>query len=180
MKIKDTILGYGVTLRRLTEDKIEMVRRWRNDPKIRQYMEFQEEITPEMQKEWFKKIDNENNLFYIVEHNNIEIGLINIKNINNGEGEGGIFIWDDRYLNSDISFRAHLALFDYYFSFPNYNSLISHVLNNNRRAKRFTQFLGFHIFNGQENVRNQKYILGKELYLSNVNRLRYYNRYKKL
>ena len=44
---------YGICLEKLTHDKIELVRRWRNHPKIRRYMEFREEITPEMQEKWF-------------------------------------------------------------------------------------------------------------------------------
>lgn len=36
--------GYGITMRRLTKDKIELLRQWRNDPKIRQYMIYQEYI----------------------------------------------------------------------------------------------------------------------------------------
>ena len=44
---------YGVKLERLTADKIELVRNWRNDPKISQYMEFRDHITAEMQKKWF-------------------------------------------------------------------------------------------------------------------------------
>ena len=98
------ITNYGVTLSRLTEDKIELVRNWRNDPKIAQYMEFKEHITPEMQLNWFKKINNENNYFFIIEFEGKEIGLINVKDIHYSEkvGEGGIFIYDDNYLNSDI------------------------------------------------------------------------------
>jgi hypothetical protein len=52
---------YGVKLERLTADKIELVRNWRNDPKISQYMEFRDHITAEMQKKWFASVDNENN-----------------------------------------------------------------------------------------------------------------------
>ncbi|MDA3780720.1 MAG: GNAT family N-acetyltransferase [Bacteroidales bacterium] len=111
------VTKYGVTLNRLTEDKIEQVRLWRNDPKISQYMEFQDYITPEMQKAWFKKIDNKNNYYFIIEFDRKEIGLINIRDIDyeKREGEGGIFIYDDFYLNSDVSFRSVLCLFDFSF-----------------------------------------------------------------
>lgn len=173
----NTLNKYGVTLKRLTHDKIELVRRWRNDPKISQYMEYREEITPEMQIEWFKKVDNDQNLFYLILFNSVEIGLINIKDISDGSGEGGVFIWDDHYLNSDISFRAHLALFDYFFSLNGNETIISHVLNDNLRAQRFTKFLGFTLDDNQNGVINQKYTLDKETYLSNKNRIRYTKRY---
>ena len=32
------VIKYGVCLNRLTETDIELVRNWRNDPKISQYM----------------------------------------------------------------------------------------------------------------------------------------------
>ncbi len=38
--------NYGVRLKRLTHDKIELLRQWRNDPKIQQYMFYREYITP--------------------------------------------------------------------------------------------------------------------------------------
>ena len=50
MKENLVIEGYGVKLKRLTHDKIELLRQWRNDPKIQQYMIYREEITPEMQE----------------------------------------------------------------------------------------------------------------------------------
>ncbi len=38
--------NYGVRLKQLTHDKIELLRQWRNDPKIQQYMFYREYITP--------------------------------------------------------------------------------------------------------------------------------------
>lgn len=179
-KIKSIISNYGVTLKRLTEDKIELVRRWRNDPKIQQYMEFREEITPEMQKAWFRRINNEFNLFYIIENDGKGIGLINIKDIKDNQGEGGIFIWDDHCLNSDISYRAHLALFDLVFSTGMINSIISHVLRDNVRAQRFTAFLGFRMADNQDKEFNQMYILTSDEYFHSKNRQRYVKRFNLL
>jgi len=59
---------YGVKLHRLREEDIELVRTWRNSPLIRQYMEFRDEITPEMQKEWFLSINNNENYYFIIEY----------------------------------------------------------------------------------------------------------------
>ena len=108
---------YDVVLTRLTHDKIEMVRNWRNHPKIAKFMEYKEYITPEMQETWFNKINNEHNYYFIIEFEGKEIGLINMRNIDyeKGQGEGGIFIFDDEYLNSDVSFRASLCQADFCF-----------------------------------------------------------------
>ena len=52
----ETFKRYDIILERLTLDKIELVRNWRNDPKISQYMDFKEYISPEMQLNWFIKL----------------------------------------------------------------------------------------------------------------------------
>lgn len=76
------IRDYGVELHQLTEDKIELVRNWRNSDKISRYMEYREYITIEMQKQWFTKINQSDNQFYfIIMVDGKEIGLINIKNV---------------------------------------------------------------------------------------------------
>ena len=63
-------------MRRLTHDKIEMLRQWRNDPKIQQHMFYREYITPEMQERWFANLDQHTNFYFIVEYDGKEIGLI--------------------------------------------------------------------------------------------------------
>ena len=72
---------YGITLTRLREDDIELVRKWRNSPGIQQYMEYREFITEEMQKKWFESINNLQNFYFIIEYENKKIGLINTSNI---------------------------------------------------------------------------------------------------
>lgn len=170
----DLIENYGVRLKRLTKDKIEMIRIWRNDPKISQYMEFRDEITPKMQEKWFNSINNEDNMYYIIEYNGEEIGLINIKDIDHKKksGESGVFIYSDKYLNSDISYRAHLCLFDYYFIDLGYTELHAHILESNKRASRFTEFLGC------EKKDLTTFTLQRDAYLMNKNRLRFLKKYK--
>ena len=160
---------YGVTLKRLTNDKIELVRNWRNDPKISQYMEFREYITVEMQEKWFEKVNNDNNFFFIIEFEGKEIGLSNAKDIDYHlkTGEGGIFIYDDAYLNSDVSFRANLCGADFFFEELDMNKLIAHILKNNKRAIQYNLFFGYKLQPDQDNVENQLYYLEKKDYLKN-------------
>lgn len=152
---------YGVSLQRLTEDKIEMVRNWRNDPKIARFMEFRDIITPEMQQNWFTRINNDDNYYFIILFEQKEIGLINIRDIDhqNSEGEGGIFIYDDAYLNSEVSFRATLCLTDFGFETLHLKRIIAHILADNKRAIEFNKFLGFKIADHQEEILNKLYYL---------------------
>ena len=61
-----TLTDYGVKLVQLTEDKIELVRQWRNSDKIKKYMEYRDYISPEMQQKWFNKISNTTNDFFFI------------------------------------------------------------------------------------------------------------------
>ena len=157
---------YGVTLTRLTHNKIEMVRNWRNDPKISKFMEFRDYITPEMQEKWFQKIDNDNNFFFIIEYERKEIGVSNIKDIDYEQktGEGGIYIYDDTYLNSDVAFRVSLCICDFFFEKLNLNRKIAHILNDNKKAIKYNLMLGFEKQPNQEDIYNQLYYLEKENY----------------
>lgn len=174
------ISNYDVSLELLTEDKIEMVRQWRNDPKIQQYMEYRDEITPEMQAKWFKKLNNgKDNFYFIIKYKEEEIGLINVKDVDyeKKSGESGVFIYEDKYLNTDISYRAHLVMFDYMFDVVGLQTIYSHMLKSNKRAQRFGIFLGAHLIPGQENVENQLYVKTRDDYFNNKNRIRFIKRY---
>lgn len=159
--MSEVIRKYGLELVRLGHDKIELVRKWRNDRSISQYMEYREYISPEAQELWFSKIDNAENYYFIITFQNEDIGLIDIKDVDfsGKQGEAGIFIWDERYLNSDVSFRAAFALFDFAFDDLKLNRIISHVLSDNKRAIQFNKLLGFKLLAGQDNVYNQEYNL---------------------
>lgn len=164
---------YDVTLKRLTENEIEMVREWRNDPKIAQFMEYKDYITQQMQQEWFAKINNNCNYYFIIEYKGQNIGLINIRDIDyeKKEGEGGIFIYNDDCLNSTLSFQSVLCLLDFAFEELKLDRVIAHILRDNKRAIQYNKMLGFMKQPAQENVLNQLYILEKENYLKSRNKI---------
>lgn len=158
--------GYGVTLRRLTSDKIELLRHWRNHPKIQKYMEYREEITPEQQIAWFNRIDNENNYYFIIEIEGKEIGCINIRDIDyeKGEGEPGIFIWDDDYLKGKISYHAGLCMGDFLYDKLGLRRCVIHILSNNQRSIHYHKSLGYKLSENQEGIFNQEYSRTREDY----------------
>ena len=162
---QDLVLeGYGVKLKRLTHDKIELLRQWRNDPKIQQYMFYRETITPEMQEKWFQKINNDCNFYFIIEYNGKEIGCIDIKDVDYDEkiGEYGIFIYDNQFLNSDAAVRALFCITDFIWNDLHLEAILIHVLINNSRAIRFNEIQGYKMLPGEEGKENRAYILTKE------------------
>lgn len=175
------LTNYGITLRRLTEDKIELVRNWRNDPKISSTMFYQEYITPEMQKAWFDKIKDKD-LYFIIEYNGEEIGVINVKDIDTIQktGETGVFIYSDKYLNTDVAYRSHLLFFDYIYENLNFINTYSHIRTDNPRAIRFIEFMGAVCDLTHSNTQSKMYVLTKDSYLYNTHRQRFIKKWNTL
>lgn len=156
----------NVLLRKITESDIEMVRCWRNDVKISQYMSFRDYITPEMQQQWFEKINNKYNYFFIINIDNKDIGMTELKNIDYEKNiaEAGIFIYDDLYLNGIYSYIATYILFDFGFNNLGLKTIVSHVLENNKRAIKFNKSLGFSPSRELIGM-SRKYILNEKSFL---------------
>jgi len=136
--------GYGVKLRRLTHDKIELLRQWRNDPKIQQTMFYRTEITPEMQEKWFANLDKKRNFYFFIIYRDKEVGCINIRDINweTKSGEPGLFIYDDEYLNSDVAMRASFCLNDWIWNILELDIQHIEVVKSNKRALEYNIQLG--------------------------------------
>jgi RimJ/RimL family protein N-acetyltransferase len=149
----------------LREEDIELVRQWRNSPAINRYMEYRGYITREAQREWFNAINDDKNLYCILEHEHRKVGLFNAKNIDYEEKscEGGVFFWDENYYNTPVPVIVAMILADTFvraFGMKVY----AHILRTNRRAIRYNTHLGFEKLPDQENVENQKYVLTLERY----------------
>lgn len=168
------IKGYGLELVRLRHDDTEMVRNWRNAAHISRYMEFREYITPEMQEEWFRSIDNVNNNYFIISVDRVKIGLINGSQIDweaMETGNGGIFIWDSQYSKTLAPLRASFLLTDLSF-FLGMKRTFIRVLRDNPAAISYNVSLGYTLLPDQEEVYNQQYVLTKESYSEKTRRLK--------
>lgn len=162
-----SVENYGVRLLPLTGEKIELVRQWRNDPKISQYMAYREYITSDMQQKWFESVNNPNNYYFIIEFEGKEVGLINIKELvySKKEGEIGFFIYDDSYLNSDISFRTSLCMGDFTTYILDLRIAYIHVLKTNKRAIQYNKMIGYELSENQDEIENQKYYITRDTYI---------------
>jgi UDP-4-amino-4,6-dideoxy-N-acetyl-beta-L-altrosamine N-acetyltransferase len=167
------LVKYGITLNRLREADIELVRKLRNSPQINQFMEYREYITPEMQKEWFKSIDNFDNFYFIIEYQGEKIGLINSSHIDweTVSSDGGIFLWDDKYYETFVPVWASLCLLETtYFVLGAGKSTIK-TLKDNERAKKLNIHLGYELQEGQEDVYNQNYLLTRDSFTRHAHKL---------
>ena len=136
-------------------------------------MEYREEISPEMQEEWFRKIDTEKDAYFIIFENEIPVGMINGSEIDWEKKEtrsGGIFIWEESYWKTDLPLRASLLLTDISLLLG-MERTYAKILRDNTNAIRFNTELGYELMPDQENEYNQSYVLHRENYLRKTKRL---------
>ncbi|MBS1623554.1 MAG: GNAT family N-acetyltransferase [Bacteroidetes bacterium] len=161
------IRKYGLELVRLKESHIEMIRMWRNDPKIQRHMFFQATITPEMQRRWYDSVNNEQNYYFIIYNGQEPCGLISISSIDfeTRNAFAGLFIYDDRYIGTDVPVRASLTILDVFFSFTNLESIYAKVRDSNLVAHLYNTSLGFKRTKKIELGQGYEYCLRRENYM---------------
>lgn len=139
------IRNYGLVLRSLLKEDLELVRKWRNSDHVRNSMFYQGYITAEGQKRWFEKLEDD--CYLIIEIDATPLGLINVKNINweKREGESGIFFGDESYLSSYIPILAIHALIELYFNDFGFSRLYARIRKENKRAIDINMELGYQI-----------------------------------
>lgn len=155
---------FGISFHLLKEQDLEMVRQWRNNPVVANNYEYREHITPDMQADWFKTVNNINNLYTVIEYNGEKIGVINIKNIDwdRRECEGGIFLPDPKYHHSGLPAIISYITTEIIFTMFDWNTGVAHVLRENTSVQQFVKMLGYELQPGQEEVSNQKYTITRE------------------
>ena len=110
--------------------------------------------------------------FFIIEYNGADVGLINIRDIDERResGESGIFIWDDSILHQGISVKAGLALYDFCFHDLCLDYLTAHIFNTNPPSIFYHRKFGFTLDESEDSSIigpvNQLYILKKKEYKS--------------
>lgn len=141
-----TLEAFGLTLRRLTEADIETVRQKRNSTEIQRFMAWRGHITPEMQREWFRSIDNWHNYYFLLYvGGETPVGLFNLKDIDRrtATAETGSMIWDTNLRDRRIGTRATLAVLDFAFECLNLRRVMIHVLPDNLRSQSMYCKFGF-------------------------------------
>jgi len=139
------IRKYGLTLRRLQPEHLELVRQQRNSDAIRRHMFYQKEISQQEQQAWYATNHNKYNYYFIIEYQQEFIGVISGKNVNYDAGvsEGGIFVWDQRYWNSFVPVMATVIMADLTFLTMEFNRTLAEVRSDNAQQMHYNRMLGY-------------------------------------
>lgn len=168
------VFKYGITLERLKEKDIELVRQWRNSDPVRLNMEYREIISEEQQKEWFKSVNNLQNNYLLIHYKGEKIGLLNDKNIDweNRTSESGLFLGQTEYYNTFVPYFISIAGIELNFHFLQWSKQYAHILRSNVNAIKFNAELGYYLIPGQDNTENQLYEMTPETYDQKAGKIR--------
>lgn len=162
---------YGITLKRITVDDIELIRKKRNSEYISSRMIFREKITAEQQLVWFNSVNNFHNFYYLIYFEGKPIGLINDKNIDwqGRTSEAGLFIWEKQYFKTIVPSLAALCLLEMGFEVLTWNKTTIKVLQSNNEALAFNKQVGFETIKVKKEVCEME--LSREIYESKSRKL---------
>ena len=138
----------NIILEPLSENKIELVRNWRNSPEISVNMHYQAHITKDEQIKWFNELQKENCYYFIVRANEKDAGLIHLNKINEKEktAEVGLFIGEKDFVGTGVALYASSLLLLFAFEKLQLKKLKAKVNSNNITAINYNGFLGFEFF----------------------------------
>ncbi|MEI7662882.1 MAG: GNAT family N-acetyltransferase [Bacteroidota bacterium] len=165
---------YGITLERLREEDAELVRQWRNSDPVRLNMKYQEIITPEQQRQWFRSIDNLDCNYLMIYYGGEKIGLLNDKNIDweHLTSESGIFLGRREFYNTFVPYLVSVAGIETTFYLLGWKKQYAHILRSNSNAVNFNLQLGYRLCEGQEEIEHQRYELTRGSFESTAGKIR--------
>ncbi len=168
------IKRFGIRLVRLKEERIEMIRHWRNSPDISSFMEFRQHITVEMQRQWFLSLDTLRDFYFVIEHHSEPAGLIHTSGIDwkNKTGHSGLFVWKKELQGSHVPVLASLSMVDFFFRFCTLEKLYAKVMQGNPVAITYNSQLGFKAAEKPDSKKFLQYSLAKDDYFNTTVRLR--------
>jgi hypothetical protein len=110
-------LRYGIEFERLGAERLEMVRRWRNQEAVRLRMRYREVITARAQSDWFNSLHAQNDWYFVAVRRELPFGLFHIKEVNweTRCGEAGGFVCSPVWIGAIEPGMAVLGLMDFAF-----------------------------------------------------------------
>lgn len=160
---------YGITLKELEQDDIELVRQWRNDPKIAELMLDRSYITPERQQAWFERVSQASDEYYFLAiFKDQAIGVASLIKIERQAGhcEPGMYIYNAQYRNNIVPFCLAFALNDLAFETFGLTRLLGKIYSSNRASLEFHQACGYRFQRRAEHEALEYYSLNWPDYLA--------------
>jgi UDP-4-amino-4,6-dideoxy-N-acetyl-beta-L-altrosamine N-acetyltransferase len=156
----------SITLTKLNEGNLELLRNWRNTPEISSNMEYRGHITSEDQHLWFSNLCTKTNYYFIINYQNRKIGLIHLNKFDHDKSSAhaGLFIAENEFTGTGISLGASLLLLTYAFDELNLDIVYAKIKRDNLSALKYNSGLGF-VFEKNLNESFSLYSITKSDYI---------------
>lgn len=125
----------SVTLRKIKEEELELVRTWRMSPEITRYMNTNPQITPDGQIQWFASVRaNPDVRYWMILVNEQPAGVINLTGLTEQNGNLGwaYYIGEKKLRSIQTALSLEMSMYDYAFLKLKKNAVYSDVFTVNR------------------------------------------------
>lgn len=137
---------YGVSLTKVEMSDIEMIRLWRNDPKISTLMIDKSYISEDAQVQWFKRMTKDKSQqYYLAYFKEQPIGVVSLIAIDQQKGtaEPSMYIYADQYRSNIVPFCVAFALNELAFEVFYLQCLLGKIYPDNEASLRFHEQSGY-------------------------------------
>lgn len=134
-----------ILLRKIKEEDLEMIRKWRMQPDITKYMNTDPVLTKEDQIQWFNKIKHSDTCkSWIIQTQSVDVGVLNLMDIDthNKRCRWGYYVAEKEYRSLRLATALEWNLYDYVFYTLGLNKLSGDVLGNNKEVVKLHEMCG--------------------------------------
>ncbi len=139
-----SIQAFGLVLKALQYEDLPSFLYWRNKQNVRNAMPITDKISYSSLHFWYKKQEHSSHSYsYLAYLDNTPIAFTDLINIDyeGSRGEGGLFIFDDRYLATGIAYHIVLCK-EILMHYLNIRTLISKMKLDNTESIKFCESYG--------------------------------------
>lgn len=139
------ISNYGITLREVRENDLELLRTWRNSEEISKHMLSREYISEEMQLAWYKAFKERGDINFVICFEGRDIGFFGLKVVDKDKNiyNPGIYFSEAEGQNSFVPYLVHFCFIEYIYNINPDIVLVTQILRVNKRALRFALSCGY-------------------------------------
>ena len=135
-----------IILKKIERHDIELIRKWRNDKDVSQYMYNEDYISELDQVKWFDSIAKSNNsIYWMIEYEGKNIGLASITEISKSLQScfWAFYIGDMTYRGAGVGAKVEYKIIEYVFSDLKLNKLRCEVFVFNDKVIKLHEKFGF-------------------------------------
>ncbi len=144
----------SISLRKINENDLENIMRWRMDPDITKYMNTNPKLTLEGQKEWLKRIEqNPDVKYWLIEINSCPAGVINVTGLTNPSGSIGwaYYVGEKSLRSMKAALALEMNLYDYVFDVLQKKELVGDIFTLNKGVIQLHLLCGSQITEEKKN-----------------------------